>query len=48
MLIRTATMEDLEMIASVEAECFPAAEAAGKTEFARRSEERRVGKECAA
>ncbi len=36
MLIRTATMEDLEMIASVEAECFPAAEAAGKTEFARR------------
>ena len=28
--IRTATMDDLEMIAAVEAECFPAAEAATK------------------
>lgn len=31
--IRTATMEDLDAIASVEAECFPAAEAATKQEF---------------
>ena len=34
--IRTATMDDLEMIAAVEAECFPAAEAATKEEFAKR------------
>ena len=34
--IRTATMDDLEMIAAVEAECFPAAEAATKEEFANR------------
>lgn len=33
MNIRTATMEDLDEIASVEAECFPAAEAATKEEF---------------
>jgi GNAT superfamily N-acetyltransferase len=36
MNIRTATMEDLEDIAAVEAECFPAAEAATKEEFAER------------
>ena len=30
--IRTATMDDLEMIAAVEAECFPAAEAATRDE----------------
>ena len=36
MKIRTATMDDLEMIAAVEAECFPAAEAATKEEFAKR------------
>ena len=34
--IRTATMDDLEMIAAVEAECFSAAEAATKEEFAKR------------
>ena len=33
MIIRTATMADLEDIAAVEAECFPAAEAATKEEF---------------
>ena len=33
MTIRTATMDDLEAIASVEAECFPAAEAATREEF---------------
>ena len=36
MTIRTATAEDLEQIAAVEAECFPAAEAATKAEFAER------------
>ena len=36
MNIRTATMNDLEAIAAVEAECFPAAEAATKEEFAER------------
>ena len=36
MEIRTATMADLDMIAGVEAECFPAAEAATKEEFAER------------
>ena len=33
MLIRTATIDDLDAIAAVEAECFPAAEAATKKEF---------------
>ncbi len=33
MKIRTATMEDLEAITAVEAECFPSAEAATKEEF---------------
>lgn len=36
MEIRTATMADLDMVAGVEAECFPAAEAATKEEFAER------------
>lgn len=36
MKIRTATMDDLNEIANVEAECFPAAEAATKEEFAGR------------
>ncbi len=36
MTIRTAVMEDLDQIAAVEAECFPAAEAATKEEFAER------------
>ncbi len=36
MIIRTATIEDLDEIAAVEAECFPAAEAASKEEFADR------------
>ena len=36
MKIRTATMADLDQIAAVEAECFPAAEAATKEEFAGR------------
>lgn len=35
-LIRTATIADLEQIARVEAECFPAAEAATEAEFAQR------------
>ena len=34
--IRTATIHDLEAVAAVEAECFPAAEAATKEEFAER------------
>lgn len=38
MKIRTATLEDLAAIAAVEAECFPAAEAATKEEFAGRLE----------
>ena len=38
MMIRTATKDDLEQIASVEAECFPLAEAASKAEFAERLE----------
>ena len=33
MIIRNATMQDLEQIAEVEAECFPAAEAATREEF---------------
>ena len=36
MNIRKATIKDLKMIAEVEAECFPAAEAATEAEFARR------------
>ncbi len=36
MEIRTANMDDLDVIAGVEAECFPAAEAATKEEFAER------------
>lgn len=36
MIIRTATMEDLKEIAAVEAECFPAAEAATEQEFKER------------
>ena len=38
MEIRTATLADLEAIAAVEAECFPAAEAATREEFAERLE----------
>lgn len=34
--IRTATMDDLDSIAAVEAECFPTAEAATREEFADR------------
>lgn len=33
MIIRNATMQDLEQIAAVEAECFPVAEAATREEF---------------
>ena len=36
MKIRMATMDDLDVIAGVEEECFPAAEAATKEEFAER------------
>ena len=36
MEIRTASLQDLEDIASVEAACFPVAEAATKAEFAER------------
>ena len=36
MMIRTATIDDLAAIAAVEAECFPAAEAATKAEFEQR------------
>lgn len=36
MVIRTATMADLDAIAAVEAECFPAAEAATRAEFQQR------------
>ena len=38
MLIRTATIEDLDAITAVEAECFPAAEAATGDEFRDRLE----------
>lgn len=38
MEIRTGTMKDLDIIAKVEAECFPAAEAATREEFAGRLE----------
>lgn len=34
--IRTVKPEDLEQVTAVEAECFPAAEAAGKEDFERR------------
>ena len=34
--IRTASLQDLEDIAAVEAACFPVAEAATKAEFAER------------
>ena len=36
MEIRTATIDDLQAVAAVEAECFPAAEAATEVEFAQR------------
>lgn len=36
MLIRTATIDDLDAVASVEARCFPAAEAATTEEFRER------------
>ena len=36
MIIRTARMEDLDAVASVEAQCFPPAEAATKEAFAQR------------
>lgn len=36
MIVRTATAEDLHAIASVEAACFPAAEAATEEEFSER------------
>ena len=36
MTIRTATIEDLEAVSAVEAECFPPAEAATKEEFEKR------------
>ena len=36
MTIRTATIEDLEAVSAVEAECFPSAEAATKEEFEKR------------
>ncbi|MDD7253642.1 MAG: GNAT family N-acetyltransferase, partial [Lachnospiraceae bacterium] len=36
MKIRTATIEDLDAVTAVEAECFPAAEAATKEEFQNR------------
>lgn len=35
-VIRTATIDDLDAIAAVEAECFPPAEAATRAEFAER------------
>lgn len=36
MIIRKATMDDLEAVTAVEAECFPPAEAATKEEFEKR------------
>lgn len=36
MVIRTASIEDVEKIATVEAACFPKAEAATKEQFAER------------
>lgn len=39
MNIRTATLQDIDQIAAVEKECFPAAEAATKEEFSKRLEQ---------
>lgn len=36
MIIRTATIDDLELITAVEAECFPVAEAATRKDFMER------------
>ena len=36
LMIRNATMEDLAAVTAVEAECFPAAEAATEAEFRQR------------
>ena len=36
MLIRTASMQDLDAVSLVEAECFPAAEAATRADFEHR------------
>ena len=36
MLIRTAAIGDIEAVTAVEAECFPASEAAGQDEFEKR------------
>ena len=36
MLIRTASIDDLDAVTAVEAECFPPAEAASREEFAER------------
>ena len=36
MLIRTATIEDLDAVTAVEAECFPPAEAATRSDFKQR------------
>ena len=36
MLIRTATIEDLDAVTAVEAECFPPAEAATRSDFEQR------------
>lgn len=36
MVIRTATLDDVDAVAQVEAECFPPAEAATKAEFQQR------------
>ena len=36
MLIRTATIEDLDAVTAVEAECFPPAEAATRANFEHR------------
>lgn len=38
MIVRTATLHDLDAIAKVEAECFPEAEAATRKEFEKRLE----------
>ena len=34
--IRQATLEDLDLVTAIEAECFPAAEAATREQFAAR------------
>ena len=36
MIIRTATMQDLDAVSAVEAECFPPAEAASREDFEQR------------